>query len=214
LSKGNLIQYENYDKILKNIYLAAGVCAALLFCLFASYSLRYVLYMNKINAFKTEFRADIIAMFGGEPILLRKISQNKSWDFQTYSQEAMNLVAQNIDEEKHSIGLYGNNSSVVLKILNQVSQSIPKNLYFEVSNFKIQSNILYITADTDNPENVNKIIEKLSSVSSIANVKKISQDNKAGSDAKLIRFSMTANILIGTDISGAIAPKTSAPGEG
>jgi hypothetical protein len=82
-----------------------------------------------------------------------------------------------------------------LKIMNQVSQSVPSTMYFEVSEFRVQDNQFYIEAETNDPENIQKIINILSKINLINNVTKKSQSVKIGTDKKITHFSLVANVV-------------------
>ena len=77
------------------------------------------------------------------------------------------------------------------------TQAIPKELYFEVSEFRFQDSQLYIEAETNNPDNINKIIDKISKIKDLKQVTKKSQSNKVGSEKKITHFSIIASVSNG-----------------
>ncbi|APJ02999.1 pilus assembly protein PilM [Silvanigrella aquatica] len=195
LRKGEFAQVSNYDKLIKQIFLYSGAVAAVVLCLLFSYFLRSFLYNKEINSLKNQFRKDIISMFSGEPYSLRAISSKKDWNFKNYGDEAVALVKQSMKDKKDLLEKYANEETpYVLQILNKVSQAVPKNLYFEVSEFNLRDGQLYIEAETNSPENINKIIESLAKIKDLNQVTKKSQSIKVGSDKKLTHFSIAASL--------------------
>jgi type IV pilus assembly protein PilM len=198
LRKGEFAQASNYDKLIRQILLYSSATAIVLFCLLLSYFFRSFMYNNEIDTLKNQFRKEVISMFAGEPYNLRVISSKKDWDFRGYGDEAIALLKQSMKDKKALLENYSSiEPSLPLKIINQVSQAVPKNIYFEVSEFRVQDNQLYLEAETNNSDNIAKIIEKMSKIKSLNQVTKKSQSNKVGSEKKLIHFSLVASITNG-----------------
>ena len=198
LRKGEFAQVSNYDKLIRQIFLYSTTTAIVLLCLLLSYFFRSFMYNKEIDTLKNQFRKDVISMFSGEPYNLRIISSKKDWDFRSYGDESLVMLNQSMKDKKSLLESYSSvEPSLPLKIINQVSQAVPKEIYFEVSEFRVQDNQLYIEAETNNPDNITKIIEKLSKVKSLSQVTKKSQSNKVGSDKKIIHFSLIASIMNG-----------------
>lgn len=198
LRKGEFAQISNYDKLIRQIFLYASSTAIVLFCLFISYFIRSVLYNQEIDSLKVQFRKDVIAMANGEPYSLRAISSKKDWDFKNYGNEAITFLKQNMKDKERLVEHYATaNPSLPLNLMSQVSRAIPKELYFEVSEFRVQDGQFYIEAETNSPENVNKIIDKLTKMKELSQVVKKSQSNKIGTDKKIIHFSISAAVNIG-----------------
>ncbi len=198
LRKGEFAQISNYDKLIRQIFLYSSSTAIVLFCLFISYFIRSVLYNQEINSLKVQFRKDVIAMANGEPYSLRAISSKKDWDFKNYGGEAINFLKQNMKDKERLVEYYAStNPSLPLNLMSQVSRAIPKELYFEVSEFRVQDGQFYIEAETNSPENITKIIDKLSKMKELSQVVKKSQSSKIGSDKKIIHFSISASVNIG-----------------
>jgi hypothetical protein len=148
------------------------------------------------NDLKTNFRRDIISLFSGEPASLRMISGKKDWDFINYGKESLILLQENMSDKKLFLEQFSSSETPLpLKIMNQVSQSIPSTMYFEVSEFRVQDNQFYIEAETNDPENIKKIINILSKINLISNVTKKSQSVKVGTDKKITHFSLVANVV-------------------
>ncbi|WP_338637749.1 pilus assembly protein PilM [Spirobacillus cienkowskii] len=194
--KGEFAQISNYDKLIKQIFLYSSIVAIVLFSLMLSYFFRYFMYNKEINDLKTNFRRDIISLFSGEPASLRMISGKKDWDFINYGKESLILLQQNMSDKKLFLEQFSSSETPLpLKIMNQVSQSIPSTMYFEVSEFRVQDNQFYIEAETNDPENIKKIINILSKINLISNVTKKSQSVKVGTDKKITHFSLVANVV-------------------
>jgi len=198
LRKGEFAQVSNYDKLIKQIFLYSSSVAIVLFALFLSYFVRSFLYNKEIDTLKNQFRKDVIAMSNGEPYNLRAISGKKDWDFKTYGDEAIQFLKQNMKDKQIIIENYSSlEPALPLRLMNQVSIAIPKDIYFEVSEFRFQDNQLYIEAETNNPDNINKIIDKLSKIKELKQVSKKSQSNKVGSEKKITHFSIIASVTNG-----------------
>lgn len=198
LRKGEFAQVSNYDKLIKQIFLYSSSIAIVLSCLLISYFIRSFLYNKEIDTLKNQFRKDVIAMSNGEPYNLRAISGKKDWDFKNYGDEAIIYLKQSMKDKRAIIESYTSvEPSLPLKLMNQVSQAIPKELYFEVSEFRFQDSQLYIEAETNNPDNINKIIDKISKIKDLKQVTKKSQSNKVGSEKKITHFSIIASVSNG-----------------
>ncbi|RDB36238.1 MAG: hypothetical protein DCC88_06055 [Spirobacillus cienkowskii] len=194
--KGEFAQISNYDKLIKQIFLYSSIVAIVLVSLMLSYFFRYFMYNKEINDLKTNFRRDIISLFSGEPASLRMISGKKDWDFINYGKESLILLQENMSDKKLFLEQFSSSETPLpLKIMNQVSQSIPSTMYFEVSEFRVQDNQFYIEAETNDPENIKKIINILSKINLISNVTKKSQSVKVGTDKKITHFSLVANVV-------------------
>lgn len=198
LRKAEFAQVSNYDKLIRQIFLYSSAVVVVLICLFFSYFIRYYLYNNEISSLKVQFRKDVIAMSNGEPYSLRAISSKKDWDFNQYGNEAVVFLKQNMKDKEQIVETYSFTSpSLPISLMSHISRAIGKEIYFEVSEFRVQDKQLYIEAETNNPENVNKIIEKLSKIKELSQVTKKSQSNKIGSDKKIIHFSVSATVNVG-----------------
>lgn len=194
--KGEFAQISNYDKLIKQIFLYSSIVIIVVASLMLSYFFRYFMYNKEINELKTNFRKDIISLFSGEPASLRMISGKKDWDFINYGKESLILLQQNMSDKKLFLEQFSApETPFPLKIMNQVSQSVPSTMYFEVSEFRVQDNQFYIEAETNDPENIQKIINILSKINLINNVTKKSQSVKIGTDKKITHFSLVANVV-------------------
>ncbi|KAB8027406.1 pilus assembly protein PilM [Fluviispira multicolorata] len=193
LRKGEFAQISNYDKLIKQIALYSSAAFIVIFCLALSYIIRSLTYNNQVQNLKTQFRKDVISMFAGEPYPLRLISGKKNWDFERYGNEALVLLNQSLKNKKKLVETLSEaEPPFVLKVLNQVSEAIPKSLYFEVKEFKIHESAVYIEAETTSSANVKKIIDTVSAISLFEQVTKNKEENKIGSNNKIIHFSFTA----------------------
>ncbi|BBH52220.1 pilus assembly protein PilM [Fluviispira sanaruensis] len=193
LRKGEFAQISNYDKLIKQIVLYSSAALVVIFCLLLSYFIRSITYGNQISNLKTQFRKDVISMFSGEPYPLRLISSRKDWNFDKYGSEALLLLNQSLKNKKRLVDtLAETEPPFVLKILNQISEAVPKPLYFEVTQFKINDSAVYIEAETSSSANVKKIIELVSALKIFEQVTKNKEESKIGSANKLIHFSFTA----------------------
>lgn len=198
LRKGEFTQISNYDKLIRQIFLYSSTATIVFISLLLSYFFRSYLYNKEINALKNQFRKDVITMFSGEPNALRVTSSKKDWDFRSYGDDAIALLKQSMKDKKYLLENYSSiEPSFSLKIVNQVSQAVPKEIYFEVSEFRVQDSQLYLEAETNNPDNIAKIIDKISKIKLLNRVSKKSQANKLGSEKKLIHFSLVASITNG-----------------
>ncbi len=141
-------------------------------------------------------------MFTTEPRELRLISGKKNWDFNEYSLKALKITQQSIKDKRKFLSEMSEGGSLPLNLLDQISLSIPKNIYFEVVEFKYQDNTLYLEADTVNSESIETILSKLKGIKMLNQVVKKSEVSKVGSDGKIIHFSITANVSREGDNNG------------
>lgn len=192
---GEFALISDYENLIENIIYYTRITAIILICLIATYGLRSYLYNKKINQIKNLFSAQITEYFGSEPNELKLISLNPNWDLNKYSTESFKLIQSTYQQRVRFIkDLYSNDVIMPLILLNNISTTIPKTLYFEVSNYKYQDGILNIVADTDSKDSINKIIQLLSSIKDIKNVQKKSEMEKPGTNGQLMTFSIIATI--------------------
>lgn len=196
LRKGEFAQISNYNKLIHQIFLYSGYTSAVILLLLISYFFRSITYSREINSLKNSFRKDVISMFSGEPSPLRLISNKKDWDFNDYSNEAISLIKQSLKDKKDLLENYSSTEiPFSLKIIDEVSKTIPKEIVFEVSEIRIQDKQLYIEADTNNPDNIPIIIKYLDKIKNIHDVMKKSQSFKLDSNNKITHFSLVASFV-------------------
>lgn len=190
---GDLSLVSDYQELIEKILGYTKIAAIILVCLLGSYFIRSWLYQREVDSIKNDYKKEVTALFGNEPRELRLVSGQKDWDFNQYATSALRLVKQTMQEKTEIVkDLRENINPLTLNILNAVSLAVPKTIYFEVVEFKIQDNNLLISADTKDKQSIDAIVEKLKTINMLSHVEKTAQDQKAGEG--VLRFSVSARV--------------------
>ncbi len=192
---GELALISNYEKIVSETLGYFKVVFVFFIILLSVYLLRYFLFESKINNIKNIFKKDVIEVYSYEPRELRMLSSKPDFDFKIYSNKSIELVSQAIKSRKYIL----QETSVLtipfpIKVLNDISIAVPQGTYFEVVDFKVNDKVLNITADTNNIDNVSKIISAIKNIPYLLQVEKNSQSKKPGTENQIIRFSLSASV--------------------
>ena len=79
-----------------------------------------------------------------------------------------------------------------------MSKAIPKETLIDVTNFSMQGNQVVIEGETDSFTTSEKILEMLKGVPSFSAVERKSQENKPGSEGKIVKFTVSATLREGS----------------
>ena len=194
--KGDLVLESNYSSLTKKTYAIIAFFLILTGTLELTHYIRKNTYSSKVEKLEQNFKKDVNSISGKMPVTYRKLLRQKESDgFEEYKQNALKVISSHLKREEHVLKeLKFSSKSVPLSVIQEISKIIPKNMYFEVSQFKISNNQLLIDAETDKQENISKTINSLSKSSLFSNVEKRSQTYKPGTDNKIIRFAFTGMI--------------------
>jgi type IV pilus assembly protein PilM len=198
LRKGELALAGSYDAIIKQISGIAALAACVLVCLVASFGLRWWLYGKQITALKDQYKREVIRILGSEPKALKNMSAASNWDLKNYSAQALKIINEEIRSKDAAVASFAaKKTAVPLRILEEVSKAIPKEVKLDVTNYSLQGNLMILEGETDSFTTSEKILELVKGVSSLQNVERKSQENKPGSDGKIVKFSITASLKDG-----------------
>lgn len=198
LRRGELALVGSYDAVLKQVSNISILFASLLFCLVASYGLRWWLYGKQIDNLKKEYRAQVTQIIGTEPKNLKNIAASSSFDLKVYSGQASKYINDEIKARENILTQVSQQKSAApLRILNEVSRAIPKTIPLDVTNFAVQGNALTLEGETDSFSSSEKILELVKGITQLENVERKSQENKPGSDGKVIKFTLAAVVKEG-----------------
>lgn len=199
LRKGEMALVGSYDAVIRQISNISLLAASLLVCLVASYSLRWWLYGKQIDNMKTEFRNEVIRIVGQEPRQLRNIAAGSNWQLSAYSGAALKFIKDEITSREKILSDFSSRKSAYpLRILNRLSESIPKEIKIDLTNFYVQGNALNLEGETDSFSSSEKILGLLQQVEGLSNVERKTQENKPGTDGKVVKFTITAEVSEGT----------------
>jgi type IV pilus assembly protein PilM len=195
LRKGELALVGSYDAVIKQVSNVSLLVASLLFCLVGSFGLRWWLYGKQIDALKTEFRNEVIRIVGQEPRQLRNIAAGNNWQLSAYSSGAIKFINEEISNRKSVIDEFASRRSAYpLRILNEISQVIPTDIKVDVTNYFVQGKTFNLEGETDSFSSSEKILGFLQKSPSLVNVERKSQENKPGTDGKVVKFIVSAEI--------------------
>lgn len=199
LRRGDLALIGNYDTVVRQASGIALLAASVLVCLAASFGLRWWLYGNQIEALKQEYRKEFIETLGGsEPRRLRNLAATKNWDFKSYSDQATKFLQDEItNREGILLSFAQRKTAVPLRILEEVSKAIPKDVKVDLTRFEVQAGNVLIEGETDSFASSERILAMLKETPSLQNVERKSQENKPGSEGKVIKFIVAANLKEG-----------------
>jgi type IV pilus assembly protein PilM len=198
LRKGELALVGSYDAVIRQVANISLLVASLLVCLCASYGLRWWLYGRQIDALKDQYKKEVVQILGQEPRNLKNMSAGSSWDLKNYSNSAMKVISEEIKNRESILQQFANRKSAYpLRILEEISRAIPKETLIDVTNFSMQGNQLTLEGETDSFTTSEKILDLLKSVPSFSNVERKSQENKPGSEGKIVKFTVAATLKEG-----------------
>lgn len=199
LRKGEMALVGSYDAVVRQISNISLLAASLLVCLLASYSLRWWLYGKQIDNMKTEFRSEVIRIVGQEPRQLRNIAAGTNWQLSTYSSAALKFIKDEISSRENILNDFSSRKTAYpLRLLNSLSESIPKEIKVDLTNFYVQGNALNLEGETDSFSSSEKILGLLQQIEGLSNVERKTQENKPGTDGKVVKFTITAEVSEGT----------------
>ena len=201
--KGDLALQSNYSSLTKKIFAIIAFLVILTASLEFTHYIRKNTYSSKVETLEQSFKKGVNSILGKMPVTYRKILRQKAEEnFEEYNQEAIKIINSRIVKETQTLKkLKLSSKSIPLYVIQEISKVIPKDMYFEVSQFKISNNQLIVDAETDAQENVSKTINILSKNSTFSKVEKRNQSYKPGTDNKIIKFEFTA-MINGDEIDG------------
>jgi type IV pilus assembly protein PilM len=199
LRKGEMALVGSYDAVIRQISNISLLVASLLVCLIASYTLRWWLYGKQIDNMKTEFRNEVIRIVGQEPRQLRNIAAGSNWQLNAYSNTALKFIKDEITSREKIVNDFSSRKSAYpLRILNRLSETVPKEIQIDLTNFYVQGNSLNLEGETDSFSSSEKILGLLQQVDGLSNVERKTQENKPGTDGKVVKFTITAEVSEGS----------------
>ncbi len=199
LRRGELAFVGSYDAIIRQAANVSLLVASLLVCLVASYGFRWWLYGRQTDEFKKRYREQVIQLLGTEPKALKNMAASSSWDLKAYSGQAMKIIQEDVKLREQILETFAKKQSAApLRVLNEVSQAIPKDISIDVTNFSVQGNTVVLEGETDSYASSEKIQTLLKNVPSFASVERKSQEYKPGSDNKIVKFTVSAQLKEGT----------------
>ncbi|MCA2961766.1 MAG: pilus assembly protein PilM [Silvanigrellales bacterium] len=198
LRKGELALVGSYDAVIRQVANISLLVASLLVCLMASYGLRWWLYGRQITALKDQYKKEVVQVLGTEPRNLKNMSAGTSWDIKAYASQAQKIITEEIKTRDAILQQFSTRKSAFpLRVLEEVSRSIPKDTLIDVTNFSMQGNQVVIEGETDSFTTSEKILDLLKGVPSFSTVERKSQENKPGSEGKIVKFTVSATLKEG-----------------
>jgi len=82
-------------------------------------------------------------------------------------------------------------------VLEEVSKAIPKDTLIDVTSYSMQGNQVVLEGETDSFTTSEKILGLLKTVPSFSAVERKSQENKPGSEGKVVKFTVSATLKEG-----------------
>lgn len=198
LRKGELALVGSYDAVIRQIANVSLLVASLLICLVASFGLRWWLYGRQIDALKVQYKKEVVQILGQEPRNLKNMSAGAGWDLKAYSSSAMKVINEEVKNREGILTQFASRKSAFpLRVLEEVSRAIPKDTLIDVTNFSMQGNQVTIEGETDSFTTSEKILGLLKAVPSFSGVERKSQENKPGSEGKVVKFTVAATLKEG-----------------
>jgi Tfp pilus assembly protein PilN len=126
------------------------------------------------------------------------MSAGTSWDIKAYASQAQKIITEEIKTRDAILQQFSTRKSAFpLRVLEEVSRSIPKDTLIDVTNFSMQGNQVVIEGETDSFTTSEKILDLLKGVPSFSTVERKSQENKPGSEGKIVKFTVSATLKEG-----------------
>lgn len=196
LRRGEFAYVQNYESILKSSSMAFKVISILMLALLVTYIVKYQFYSGQIEKIRTEYVKEFVDAFPS----LKKKYQNGSVPFSKIRKDAELRLKEGVRIRQDAIAEFQliNRDSPTLKILKEISKTIPKDLKVDVSLFDYRSTgpgvgKLTLKAETDNFSSGASIIESLGKISILSDVAEKQSGAKPGSNGKIIEFTVNAN---------------------
>lgn len=195
LRKGEFAYVQNYETVLKTASAAFKLVSIIMAALLVTYIIKYQFYSKQISEVKSAYVKEFVARF---PDAKRKYFKGDI-PFSKIRKDSEMRLKEEIRFQQDAISEFQlmNTQSPTLKLLKDVSLSIPKNLKLDVSLFDYRSTgaglgDFTLKAETDNFSSGASIIESLAKVQSLKNIEEKQSGRKPGTDGKVIEFTVNA----------------------
>lgn len=196
LRKGEFSYVQNYEKILEGTTGAIKIVTIALFVLLISYGVKFYFYSQKINNLQVQYKNELYSHFPH----LKKKYKKKAYSFSNFRQVAEKDIKKAISQKKDALVEFQQNTtnSGALLTLKAISETLPKNLKIDVTQYNFKSakdgqGKLLIKAETDSYDIQSQIIDVLNSIPTLTNVEEKKSGPKPGTDGKIIEFTVTAD---------------------
>ena len=200
LRRGEFAYTQNYESILKGASAVFKVVTVILGLLLVSYLLKSYFYDTQMAMLEKKYRKEFLVNFPE----LRKKFKKKSIPFNKLRKDSESQVRTGINETKDALADFqlANSGSGALITLQEISQSLPKELTIDVNllDFKTTEpgkGRLVLRAETDNFSTQSAILDSLRSVRVLKNIEEKDSGTKPGSEGKKIEFTVHADYQFG-----------------
>jgi type IV pilus assembly protein PilM len=196
LRKGELSFTGSYDALSSSILNIGFLCLGVFFCFAASYMLRWSLYSSRIQTIKKDYRQEVLKLLdNAEPKDLKSISSTSNWNLDVYGEKASRYLNEVIKNQKSVLYTFTQKRQAVsLYVLNEISKAIPKEVVIDVTQFTTSGQNVTIEAEAASFAVTDKVIELLKKGGLFQTIEKKSQENKPGSDGKIIKFVLAGQL--------------------
>jgi type IV pilus assembly protein PilM len=199
LRKGEMALVGSYDTIIKQITNVALLVASLMICLVGSYGLRWWLYGKQIDQLKDQYRKEVTKILGTEPRNLKNMAATGKWDIKSYSSSAFKIVTDETKSRETILKQYSSRQSALpLRVLEDISKIISKEVLIDVTQYSLQGSQVILEGETDSFTTSEKILSLLKTLPIFSDVERKSQENKPGSEGKIVKFTVLATLKEGT----------------
>jgi type IV pilus assembly protein PilM len=198
LRSGDLAFVGSYDTVFRHFTNVTLAFCAIATCFGVSYGVRWYLFSQQIELLRAQYKKEVVATLGTEPKVLKNISASSNWNLKNYATQANKIILDEVKARDTILtAMASKKSAAPLRVLEEVSTSIPKETKIDVTHFSVAGGNLLIEGETDSFATSEKILEAVKSVQSLSAVERKSQENKPGSDGKVIKFTLSASIKEG-----------------
>ena len=198
LRRGEFAYVQNYEVIMRGASKTFRLLSVVLILLLISYVTKYYFYSQQIEKVKQQY----IQEYGSVFPEAKKKANDKKLTFAKLRSDAEKKLKQGIKDKRAAIDEFtlATTESSALRALKDVSESLPKEVKIDVTEFdfrttQIGEGKLVIRAETDNFASQSAIIEALGKVKSLQKVEEKSSGAKPGSDGKVIEFTVQAEFV-------------------
>ncbi|MFK7872378.1 MAG: pilus assembly protein PilM [Oligoflexales bacterium] len=191
LRRGSYAYVQDYESVLQRATTIAKVFSIAIILLCLSYTVQYAIYSSKIEVVQNQYRNELVSTFPD----MKKKHRPHNFSFDRLKKDGENRFRERIQSKKAAVEgfLQDNSDSGAFRVLQKISEKIPKELLVDVTLFRYEtrpdgSGFIRLKAETDSYATQAEIITALQSIKLLEEVEEKSSGAKIGSSGNIIEF--------------------------
>ncbi len=195
LRKGDFAYVQDYAAILNTASLVAKIIALALFLLTASYGVKYFFYNREITSIQGIYLKELSSLSDS-----KKKIKTDGVPFAKIHKDAISMIKTRAEQKAKAFEdfVLGNANSGALASMQEISAAVPKDVKIDVVDYDYSTKpdgtgSLKLRVEADSFETLDKLKERLGSITVFSSVQQISSDTKPGTDLKIAVLETTYN---------------------